>query len=183
MLRNLLVALVAGSVTAATLHQAAPLQTVVSLDRERVWQERDRCQVLFVGPSFAIHQFKPKLFDAEAARLHMPLRSCLFGGTGMHGVELRVQLLAAERSFLDFAFFVSFFPQLVAGPIVRARDFLPQLAQPRVLADVQGRRWLLLFLFGFLKKRRKIAVHVARSAKAPIFRTLTSAAPAGRARS
>ena len=32
-----------------------------------------------------------------------------------------------ERSFLRFAVFKSFFPQLIAGPIVRARDFLPQL--------------------------------------------------------
>ncbi len=32
------------------------------------------------------------------------------------------------KSFLDFALFVAFFPQLVAGPIVRARELLPQLA-------------------------------------------------------
>ncbi|HPF37866.1 MAG TPA: MBOAT family protein [Phycisphaerae bacterium] len=35
------------------------------------------------------------------------------------------------KSFLDFALFVTFFPQLVAGPIVRASDFLPQCAEPR----------------------------------------------------
>jgi alginate O-acetyltransferase complex protein AlgI len=35
------------------------------------------------------------------------------------------------RSLLDFALFVAFFPQLVAGPIVRAADFLPQLKTPR----------------------------------------------------
>jgi alginate O-acetyltransferase complex protein AlgI len=35
--------------------------------------------------------------------------------------------LAPTRSLLDFALYVSFFPQLVAGPIVRASDFLPQL--------------------------------------------------------
>ena len=35
--------------------------------------------------------------------------------------------LPLERSFLKFATFVAFFPQLVAGPIVRAIDFLPQL--------------------------------------------------------
>jgi len=35
--------------------------------------------------------------------------------------------LAACRSWLDFSVYVSFFPQLVAGPIVRATDFLPQL--------------------------------------------------------
>ena len=31
---------------------------------------------------------------------------------------------------LDYAFYVSFFPQLVAGPIVRARDFIPQIRRP-----------------------------------------------------
>ncbi len=38
---------------------------------------------------------------------------------------------ADATSFLDFALFVAFFPQLVAGPIERARDLLPQIAQPR----------------------------------------------------
>ena len=33
-------------------------------------------------------------------------------------------------SLLDYAFYVSFFPQLVAGPIVRARDFVPQIRRP-----------------------------------------------------
>jgi len=41
--------------------------------------------------------------------------------------------LAPARSFLDFALFVAFFPQLVAGPIVRAAEFLPQLdLAPRI---------------------------------------------------
>lgn len=35
----------------------------------------------------------------------------------------------ATRSLLDFAIYIAFFPQLVAGPIVRAAEFLPQLAQ------------------------------------------------------
>lgn len=38
--------------------------------------------------------------------------------------------LRPSKSLLDFAVFVGFFPQLVAGPIVRAADFLPQLARP-----------------------------------------------------
>jgi alginate O-acetyltransferase complex protein AlgI len=60
--------------------------------------------------------------------------------------------LAPVRSPIDFALFVGFFPQLVAGPIVRAADFLPQLeARPR-LADVAFRRHLTLFLVGFVKK-------------------------------
>ena len=60
--------------------------------------------------------------------------------------------LRAERSLLDFALFVSFFPQLVAGPIVRAADFLPQLHAPRRLADVDFRVCLGLFLVGYVKK-------------------------------
>ena len=31
------------------------------------------------------------------------------------------------RNIIDFGFYVSFFPQLVAGPIVRASEFIPQL--------------------------------------------------------
>jgi len=55
-------------------------------------------------------------------------------------------------SFLDFALFKSFFPQLVAGPIVRASYFLPQLqAQPR-LAQVDFRWCLAVFLLGYFKK-------------------------------
>ncbi len=52
----------------------------------------------------------------------------------------------------DFALFVAFFPQLVAGPIVRASTFLPQLVEPRRLADVAFRAHLSLFFLGYVKK-------------------------------
>lgn len=60
--------------------------------------------------------------------------------------------LKCVRSPLDFAFFVIFFPQLVAGPIVRAATFLPQLEVKRTFASVEFRACLLLFLMGFFKK-------------------------------
>ncbi len=56
------------------------------------------------------------------------------------------------RSFLDFALFVAFFPQLVAGPIVRAAHFLPQLARLPQRSAVDVRGCLTLFLLGFIKK-------------------------------
>lgn len=44
-------------------------------------------------------------------------------------IDIYQRRIKAHDSPLDFALFVAFFPQLVAGPIVRARDFLPQLAK------------------------------------------------------
>lgn len=55
-------------------------------------------------------------------------------------------------SFRDYALFVSFFPQLVAGPIVLATDFLPQLKTPRQATPTQFRIGLLLMLFGICQK-------------------------------
>jgi alginate O-acetyltransferase complex protein AlgI len=55
-------------------------------------------------------------------------------------------------SLVDFALFVTFFPQLVAGPIVRATDFLVQLVQP-VQADARQLGWgLALMNLGIFEK-------------------------------
>lgn len=55
-------------------------------------------------------------------------------------------------SLLDYAFFVSFFPQLVAGPIVRASDFIPQIRKPlRITSDMFG-RGVYFILIGLFKK-------------------------------
>ena len=50
------------------------------------------------------------------------------------------------KNLLDFGFYVSFFPQLVAGPIVRASEFIPQLYKPFHLS----RHWLGLAVFWIL---------------------------------
>jgi alginate O-acetyltransferase complex protein AlgI len=54
---------------------------------------------------------------------------------------------------LDFALFVAFFPQLVAGPIVRASEFLPQLRTARRWANIDVRACVTLFLVGYVQKR------------------------------
>jgi D-alanyl-lipoteichoic acid acyltransferase DltB (MBOAT superfamily) len=61
-------------------------------------------------------------------------------------------VLEPRKSFVDFALFVSFFPQLVAGPIVRAVDFLPQLYRKPPFNKVQFRSGLHLILRGFIEK-------------------------------
>lgn len=55
-------------------------------------------------------------------------------------------------NLLDYAFYVSFFPQLVAGPIVRARDFIPQIRQPLMVTKVMLGQGLFFILCGAIKK-------------------------------
>lgn len=56
------------------------------------------------------------------------------------------------RNLLDFGFYVAFFPQLVAGPIVRASEFLPQLYKPFFLGRRQFGIAVFWILNGLLKK-------------------------------
>ena len=53
---------------------------------------------------------------------------------------------------LDFAVYVAFFPYLLAGPIARAREFLPQLTSPRNPHTVDSSRAFVLILGGLIKK-------------------------------
>ena len=56
------------------------------------------------------------------------------------------------QNFFDYAFFVSFFPQLVAGPIVRARDFIPQIRKPFQLNHNEFSWAIIQIVKGILKK-------------------------------
>jgi D-alanyl-lipoteichoic acid acyltransferase DltB (MBOAT superfamily) len=60
--------------------------------------------------------------------------------------------LEPTKSFMDFLFFVSFFPQLVAGPIVRASDFIPQIYKRLKLTKEEFNAALFLIIGGLLKK-------------------------------
>ena len=60
--------------------------------------------------------------------------------------------LEPTKSFMDFLFFVSFFPQLVAGPIVRASDFIPQIYEKLRLTKEDFNRALFLIIGGLIKK-------------------------------
>lgn len=60
--------------------------------------------------------------------------------------------LAPARSLRDFALFVAFFPQLVAGPIERARNLLPQFERARTADPGQLDSGLFLILWGLFKK-------------------------------
>jgi alginate O-acetyltransferase complex protein AlgI len=60
--------------------------------------------------------------------------------------------ISARRNPADVALYISFFPQLVAGPIVRARDFLPQIDAPTPPDAAARAEAVVLILCGLFKK-------------------------------
>ncbi len=60
--------------------------------------------------------------------------------------------IPVERSLIRFALFVSFFPQLVAGPIVTAKTFLPQFNLATRLEEVPFQKAIRFFILGYVKK-------------------------------
>ena len=74
----------------------------------------------------------------------------------------------APASTMDVAVYLSFFPHLVAGPIVRASEFLPQLTRPRDPTRVAVGSGLALIALGLVKKV-VIADTLARSVVDPVF--------------
>lgn len=58
----------------------------------------------------------------------------------------------ASDQFVGLCFYVSFFPQLVAGPIVRARDFIPQIRRPLFVSNEMFGRGIFLIVSGLFKK-------------------------------
>ena len=60
--------------------------------------------------------------------------------------------IQATKNVSDYAFYMTFFPHLVAGPIVRAKDFLPQIFKPQIINAALYKESLFRILIGLLKK-------------------------------
>ena len=76
--------------------------------------------------------------------------------------------LCERGKTIDVALYLSFFPHLVAGPIVRAREFLPQLASPRDPKDVAVGSGVFLIGLGLVKKV-VLADLIARNLVDPVY--------------
>lgn len=72
--------------------------------------------------------------------------------TMSYSIDIYRKQVKPVKSIIDFGFYVSFFPQLVAGPIVRAANFIPQLYEPYQLTKKQFGIALFWILNGLLKK-------------------------------
>ncbi|GAA0873816.1 MBOAT family protein [Wandonia haliotis] len=67
-------------------------------------------------------------------------------------VDIYRERIQPVKNLIDFGFYVSFFPQLVAGPIVRANEFVPQIYQPYSISKRVFGMAVFLILNGLVKK-------------------------------
>lgn len=98
-----------------------------------------------------------RVFDVGSGslvtRMLMPVGISFFTfQTISYAVDIYKGKIAPVKNILDFGFYVSFFPQLVAGPIVRAAEFIPQLYKPYRLSKNDWGLSIFWILKGLLKK-------------------------------
>ncbi len=67
-------------------------------------------------------------------------------------IDVYRKKIEPHKNLLDFALFVAFFPQLVAGPIERAGHMLPQLSRPRAIGRSDISIGLFYIISGYFKK-------------------------------
>ncbi|MBQ7867875.1 MAG: MBOAT family protein [Clostridia bacterium] len=101
-----------------------------------------------------------KVLGAAGIALHMPTFDVLLPvGISFYSFQALSYTMdvyrgeiKAEKNFFQYALFVSFFPQLVAGPIERSKNLLEQLEEPKKFQFERARDGLLLMLWGFFLK-------------------------------
>ena len=114
-------------------------------------------QFNFIGEHFDIGNYIPLL------NLALPIGISFYTfQTISYTVDIYRGKIQPSKSLKEFALFVSFFPQLVAGPIVRAADFLPQLREKMdsgsyrlkeiIIHNANLKLGITIMAFGFLKK-------------------------------
>lgn len=92
-------------------------------------------------------------WSAPSFKILLPIGISFFTFQSLaYAIDVYRRKIEPETSFLRYAFFISFFPQLIAGPIVRAGVFLPQLLSWRPPDLAASHRGLFLILRGLLKK-------------------------------
>lgn len=72
--------------------------------------------------------------------------------TMSYSLDIYRKKIEPTRNFCDFALFVSYFPQMIAGPIERAKNLLPQIQRDKTFSIVHYKEGAYLFIYGLFKK-------------------------------
>ncbi len=110
----------------------------------------------FKYANFFIDSFA-SLFGVDAngmlLNIVLPVGISFFTFEGIaYAVDIYRRQMRAVRDPVDFSLFISFFPHLVAGPIIRPMDFFPQLSQRDALTSEDSRWGMREILKGLIKK-------------------------------
>lgn len=96
---------------------------------------------LFAGTSF------------DTSKIFLPVGISFFTFQAMsYTVDIYYRKLEPAKNVIDFGFYISFFPQLVAGPIVRASEFIPQIYKKFKLSKYEFGIAIFMILKGLVKK-------------------------------
>ena len=108
----------------------------------------------FKYTNFLLDIFSPLLnLQFEAFDIFLPVGISFFTFQSLsYTIDVYRRDLKPLDSLLDYAFYVSFFPQLVAGPIVRARDFIPQIRRPLMVTREMFGQGVFFIIIGLFKK-------------------------------
>ena len=91
--------------------------------------------------------------SALALHITLPIGISFFTFESMsYVIDVYRGTIQPQKSYVEYLAFVAFFPHLVAGPIVRPRDLLPQLAGPPRWSSAEGSEGLFLISIGLVKK-------------------------------
>lgn len=105
--------------------------------------------------NFFIESIQRILGTASAGTLGIiaPIGISFFSFTAIsYVVDVYKGKVEQESSFINTALYISFFPKLISGPIVRSTEFLPQLKENRRVSFTNLEVGVQIFLFGFIKK-------------------------------
>lgn len=107
--------------------------------------------------NFFVESFNTSLaflnINLEALNIILPVGISFYTfQTLSYSIDIYRKRLCPSKNFFDFALYVSFFPQLVAGPIVRATDLLPQFENERNISLNDIFEGAKQFIFGLFKK-------------------------------
>ena len=161
-------------------HLAAKAISATDDERRRLWI----CRVAVVGDLLVLGVFKYYAFfvedvgdvlDTFGLGMPLPLLTILLPiGVSFYTFQAITYVVDVKRrdaqpaSLMDAAIYLSFFPHLVAGPIVRASEFLPQLKRPRDPSRVAVGAGIALIALGLIKKVA-LADTLARELVDPVF--------------
>jgi alginate O-acetyltransferase complex protein AlgI len=101
--------------------------------------------------------------------------------TMSYTLDVYLRRAAPARNLLDYALFVTFFPHLVAGPIMRPTELVPQFAQPRRATAGQLRFGLALMTLGLFNKivQRMPSTETSRDANPLLYKEAMGGSSSG----